>query len=209
MAWRYCDTQGCAGDDCLLGTHGQLGDYLRGVFGGGAIVANSTPKPKQLTPKEKLFCSEYAVSLNGTRAAIAAGYSEDSARQIASSNLSKAYIKAHIEQLLAERAIGPEEILARLQSHATGDIGQILNDYGSLNWKELKERGLTHLIKKITFKKGEIASIELYDAQAALVHLGRAQALFTDKQEHSGIVTWQQVILEAKGEGDDSNKPYA
>lgn len=58
---------------------------------------------KELTPKEKLFISEYlANGFNATKAAIRAGYSENSARQIGSENLSKPYIKQEIESVKKE-----------------------------------------------------------------------------------------------------------
>ena len=41
-----------------------------------------------LTPKQELFVQEYLVDLNATQAAIRAGYSEQTARQTASENLS-------------------------------------------------------------------------------------------------------------------------
>ena len=45
-----------------------------------------------LTEKQKRFCDEYLIDLNATQAAIRAGYSEKTARQTATENLSKPYI---------------------------------------------------------------------------------------------------------------------
>ena len=45
-----------------------------------------------LTPKQARFVQEYLIDLNATQAAIRAGYSEHTARQVASENLSKPYI---------------------------------------------------------------------------------------------------------------------
>ena len=49
-----------------------------------------------LTPLQQRFVDEYLVDLNGTQAAIRAGYSADTARQMASENLSKPYIQVAI-----------------------------------------------------------------------------------------------------------------
>lgn len=57
----------------------------------------------KLTDKQEMFCLEYLKDLNGTQAAIRAGYSEDSARQIATENLSKPSIENRLQQLLKER----------------------------------------------------------------------------------------------------------
>lgn len=59
-------------------------------------------KEKELTGKQKRFCEEYIFDFNATRAAKAAGYSEDTARSIGSENLSKPDIQAYIKQLEAD-----------------------------------------------------------------------------------------------------------
>lgn len=56
-----------------------------------------------LTAKQKMFCDEYLIDLNATQAAIRAGYSKRSARQIADKNMSKDDIKSYIEQRMAEK----------------------------------------------------------------------------------------------------------
>lgn len=56
-------------------------------------------KTVELTEKQKIFCREYIYDWNGTRAAIAAGYSEKTATVIASENLTKPYIQAYISEI--------------------------------------------------------------------------------------------------------------
>jgi phage terminase small subunit len=58
----------------------------------------------ELTDKQKRFCEEYIIDLNATQAAIRSGYSEDSARQIASENLSKPDIQEFIQALKDKRS---------------------------------------------------------------------------------------------------------
>lgn len=58
---------------------------------------------KKLTAKQEMFCREYLVDLNGAQAAIRAGYSEDTAKQIASENLTKPDIQEYIAELKAKR----------------------------------------------------------------------------------------------------------
>lgn len=52
-----------------------------------------------LTPKQAKFVEEYIIDLNGTQAAIRAGYSVDSARQIAAENLTKPYVWEALQEL--------------------------------------------------------------------------------------------------------------
>lgn len=51
-----------------------------------------------------MFCREYLVDLNATKAAIRAGYSEKTARQMGSENLSKPDVQEFISELMASRS---------------------------------------------------------------------------------------------------------
>jgi len=62
----------------------------------------------KLEPKQESFCAEYMIDLNATQAAIRAGYSKNSARQIGSENLSKPAIADRIAALQAERGAKTE-----------------------------------------------------------------------------------------------------
>lgn len=56
-----------------------------------------------MTDRQKRFCDEYLIDLNATQAAIRAGYSEKTARAIASENLTKPNIAEYIEKRMAEK----------------------------------------------------------------------------------------------------------
>lgn len=53
----------------------------------------------KLEPKQERFCQEYVVDLNGTQAAIRAGYSQKTANEQSSQLLAKLNIKERIEEL--------------------------------------------------------------------------------------------------------------
>ncbi|MVN88276.1 hypothetical protein GO986_16140 [Deinococcus sp. HMF7620] len=78
-----------------------------------------------LTPKQKKFVREYVREPNGAKAAIAAGYSEDSARQIASENLTKPNIAAAVEAGF-EQVMGRNEVRARTAEVAAGSMEDFL-----------------------------------------------------------------------------------
>ena len=67
------------------------------------VVKELKPE-KKLTEKEKAFCQEYLKDFNGCQSAIRAGYSENSARNIASENLTKPYIAQYLQQLIDKRS---------------------------------------------------------------------------------------------------------
>ena len=71
-----------------------------------------------MNERQKRFCDEYLKDLNGTQAAIRAGYSAKTATVIANENLRKPYIKAYIEEKQKELAdknlITKEELIKDL-----------------------------------------------------------------------------------------------
>lgn len=86
--------------------------------------------------KRELFCKEYIVDLNGTQAAIRAGYSEKTANSIASSLLTKIDIQQRISELSSSRMekvkIDAEYVLSRLVEIDQMDVVDILNVDGSM-----------------------------------------------------------------------------
>lgn len=58
---------------------------------------------KKLTDKQQAFIDEYLIDLNATKAAMRAGYSEETAQQIGSENLSKPVIQKAIQEAQKER----------------------------------------------------------------------------------------------------------
>ena len=154
------------------------------------------------TDLQRQFVKYYVgeCNLNGTRAAIKAGYSRKSARQIASENLSKPYIRAEIDRLLEAQAMSKSEVLARLTLHGRGDMREFIN----LSSKQLKRHPDGQLIKKYkrtvtTYgddRTEEKVELELYDAQAALVQLGKYHKLFSERIE---VDDWRsQAIRDIK-----------
>lgn len=76
----------------------------------------------KLTPKQKAFIKEYLIDLNSTQAAIRAGYSEATAKEIGYENLTKPHIKALIDEAMEKRSdklqLSAEYVLIGLKSIA-------------------------------------------------------------------------------------------
>lgn len=71
----------------------------------------SESQPQELTDLQRRFVEEYPVDCNATQAAIRAGYSRDSARQMGSENLSKPYIRAAVDVRLQSLALLADEAI--------------------------------------------------------------------------------------------------
>ena len=70
----------------------------------------------KLSPKQKIFCEEYAKTKNATQSAINAGYSKHTAKEMGYENLTKPHIQEYLNELYAE-ALGnaPEGTIATLE----------------------------------------------------------------------------------------------
>jgi phage terminase small subunit len=149
-----------------------------------------------LSNRQRVFIEEYLKCWVGSEAARRAGYANE--RVAAVRLLTKDNIKAIIQERISEKAMTADEVLTRLAEHARGDMGDFM-DISSmafgLNLNKANELGLTRLIHKIKQrtvthidKEGEeeetnTIEFELYDAQSALVQLGKHHELFTDNTD--------------------------
>jgi phage terminase small subunit len=143
----------------------------------------------RLTNKQRLFIEHYLQCWNGTEAARRAGYNgnDNTLGSIGSENLTKPKIRDEIERRIAAEAITANEVLWQLGKQAKGSIADFLTvgDDGKIEIDPRKVKELGHLLKKVHFE-GDRIRIELHDAQAALVHLGKHHGLFKERHEHSG-----------------------
>jgi phage terminase small subunit len=147
------------------------------------------------------FVNEYLKDFNATQAAMRAGYSEKTAYSQGSRLLKNVEIADAIKKRLDDAAMESNEVLMRLAEQARGlyslyfivekmvDLDEdgdeitIVNRLG-VNYEQLIADGMGHLVKSVSYNKdGGLTKIEFYDAQAALVQIGRHHKLFTDKHE--------------------------
>lgn len=161
-----------------------------------------------LTDKQQTFITEYLKHWNATRAAITAGYSERSARAIGCENLTKPDISAEIKRRIEANAMSGDEVLARLAKQARGSMGDFVDvidgaNLPMLNWERAAENGMLDLVKEIKIEQ-DCISFKLYDAQSALVTLGKALGVLTDRTDiTSGGETLSIPILKTGMDLDD------
>ena len=148
-----------------------------------------------LTNKQKKFIDEYLKDLNATQAAIRAGYSEKTAYSIGIENLRKPEIAEVITKRLQEAAMSADEVLNRLAEQARNEHGRYVRPDGSVDIAGLLRDGKGHLIKGFKESKRGQVIVEFYDAQSALVHLGKHHKLFTEQVQHSGNLNTTEVAV--------------
>ena len=75
-----------------------------------------------MSPQQERFCQEYVVDLNGTQAAIRAGYSEASATTQAADILRRPKVEKRIDELQAQ-------LVGRIQLDAENVLHQLMLDH--------------------------------------------------------------------------------
>ncbi|NOQ31814.1 MAG: terminase small subunit [Helicobacteraceae bacterium] len=88
-------------------------------------------KEHDLTKKQLIFCKEYLVDMNATRAIIEAGYSKNSAETQGSRMLRNVKVKAYIDKMTDDRAerldITADRVLEEIAHIAFFDIRNIFD----------------------------------------------------------------------------------
>jgi len=117
---------------------------------------------KKLKPRQRLFCIEYLKDFNATQAAVRAGYSKDTAKEIGHENLTKPHIQTEISgqigDLLARAKIPLEkQIYDYWVKRAFYDITEIIDVNGDikLTERQLRKKGLHVCIDSINKRINE------------------------------------------------------
>lgn len=152
-----------------------------------------------LNHRQEMFIEHYLQTNNATQAAIAAGYSERTAPQIATRLLRNVQVSARIAErtaaVMRTAKMQADEVLLRLADMARGNIAEFLDtETGDPTFNLSKPDAPLHLIKRIKTRRsakfGDEVEIELYDAQTALNMLGKHLRLFDRANE----VDWRAEV---------------
>lgn len=160
--------------------------------------------PDVFSEQMELFCREWLVDFNATQAAIRAGYSIDSARQIGSENLSKPSIKARIEAIRKDIDLRNGGLTQRLIDELSKIAFSNIQDYvGESNEvKDMAEidrdqaaavgsikRSLTEFGDEDHGGTKTTVEFKLHDKVSAIEKLGRYVGLFeNDNKQKSTVI---------------------
>lgn len=165
---------------------------------------------KKLTDKEEAFCQSYLVDFNGAKAARTAGYSPDSAKEIACENLTKPHIQARIHQLRAEMGkaynVTRERIAQELARIGFSDIRNLFDEKGALktpeNWSDEDAAAVASVETDELFEGfgrereqvGLTKKVKVWEKTKALEALCRLMGYNEpDKKELSGSIDIKQI----------------
>ncbi|MFT8276112.1 terminase small subunit [Kerstersia gyiorum] len=163
-----------------------------------------------LTEKQRRFVEEYLVDLNATQAAIRAGYSKKTARQIGEENLSKPDIAKAVQEAQARRSerteITQDMVLRELAKIGFADIRKVVRWGNTTLQAGVDDKGeptieVHHGLALIASDEidddtaaaiSEVSEgreglkVKFHDKKGALVDIGRHLGMFKDRVEHSG-----------------------
>lgn len=162
----------------------------------------------EINEREKRFCKEYiACKFNGTQAAINAGYSKKTARNIASQNLTKLHIQQYLAELLkksTEKAgldVSLEKTLVEITRLAFVDHRNFFDENGNLKpvhelddntaaalagFEVMEEKSGDGKGKQTTI--GHIKKIKTYDKNKSLEILAKYFKMFSDAPVNNNFI---------------------
>ena len=162
------------------------------------------PTSKPLNPRQAAFVAEYLIDLNGTQAAIRAGYSPATANEQASRLLTDVNIAAAVERGKAQRIsrvnVTQDQVLQEMALLANSCLEHYcVDDEGQVRLTEGAPDGAMRAIQSIKKKTrvqydkdGNITGktydveVKLWDKPQPLKLMGRHVGLFPDRVEHTG-----------------------
>lgn len=132
---------------------------------------------RQLNPKQKLFAKEFIVDLNATHAAIRAGYSEKTAKQIGSKLLTKVDLRAYVAELMDERSKRTMVDADYVVRHLIEVNGRCLQKVPVMVFDPIDKR----MVQEQDENGNDVWQFDSNGANRSLELLGRHLAMFTEK----------------------------
>lgn len=144
----------------------------------------------KLTEKQQRFVDEYLIDLNATQAAVRAGYSVDSARDIGCENLTKPNIQAAVGKAMAARSkrtgVNQDRIVLELAKIAFVNMTDIVDSYGRI--KSTASADDLACIESVKYKSSESDTgsseereVKVASKLKALELLGKHLGMWNDK----------------------------
>jgi phage terminase small subunit len=193
----------------------------------------------EITDKMRQFVDEYLIDMNGTQAAIRAGYSEATAQEQSSQLLDRPDIRELVEQRQKDRIdrtqISQDLTVNELKAIALSDIADfvIVKEGGVIEQRPFNElkKEQTRCVKKIrqtvrtaqssdgtVIHQTAVLELELYDKVKSLELLGRHLGIFNDRLTLDGalplMISFEVAppvadIIITRGQGREQKKLQA
>lgn len=144
-----------------------------------------------LTAKQRRFVEEYLVDLNATQAAVRAGYSKKTARQVGAENLTKPVIRAAIDEAQKARSertgITATKVLQEYAHIAFADIRRVVKWEGNTltlkDSRELSEADAAAISEVSQSSNGDMR-VKFHSKSSALDSIAKHLGMFIERKHH-------------------------
>lgn len=160
---------------------------------------------QELTDLQQRFVEEYPVDCNATQAAIRAGYSRDSARQMGSENLSKPYIRAAVDERLKALALLADEAVKLNRDIAVTR----LNDFMVVRQVQGYQQEEHYLSMLVARKREEVDFIQRFAGKEGIALVTMEGHTPMGKRLAAAQAELLELELEAMTHGPDAVKLVA
>lgn len=160
----------------------------------------------KVTAKEEIYCQKYIKYLNKTKAALLAGYSKRSAKEIGYENFTKPHIQARIaeirQEIKEELGVDDHSVIAELAALSYWNIKDFISENNVIKdlskMQKAKLRPVVGIKVKETFTtmgKGDNATtvkevtteLKMVDKKGTLVDLGRHLGIFEKDNDQKAM----------------------
>lgn len=142
---------------------------VMGVKGSKKAVSKRKPVTRKPSVRTEKLIEGVLQGKTPPRAAKDAGFSDSYARVDVYRTLANPSIQDRIKERMAEAKVESNEIIGTLASHMRGDLTDLLPDDDEIR-QRTKERGISHLIKKIKVKTRFIPNGEGKEPDKEVTH---------------------------------------
>ena len=162
-----------------------------------------------LTDKQRVWCDEYIIDFNATQAALRAGYSPDSIKQIGTENLSKPLLQQRIAKIMQDRSkrteITQDRVLLEIARLAFSDPRTAFDENDNLlpihKWPDstaasIKSIKITEVKTKDDEPETYLKEIQFWDKVKSMELAAKHLGMLTDriKVDHTADFTKISMI---------------
>jgi phage terminase small subunit len=176
-----------------------------------------------LTPRQTIFCQEYAAGASGAQAAIVAGYARRSADVQAVRLLAKPSIRAKIDGLLRKSAeaarLNIERVDQAIAQIAFSDVRRLFRENGTMKSPSEWDPDLAAAVasfevteRRVGGRNGKgrhvvrVVRVRLADRIGALTLGAKRLGMLKDQIKHSGSPSLENLITAAMGRKAEKEK---
>lgn len=107
--------------------------------------------------------------------------------------------QAAVDEYFYDQEMSANEVVARLSQQARADYSRYYRKSGLVDLSQILKDGNSHLIAGIGYAASGQMVVNFYNAQSALVHIGRYHGIFSDRIK---VDSWMDEVIDLLRRGE-------